>query len=648
MLKIMGCTGRSPLWRVITFALMLVGMGELHANPDTLHVITHNRTYITTNPATGSNPYPGWALFPPSDRHYRKVILSITFECPDKLMCAEWDYLDRIYIRHSGGKTSPLIDLEIGRMLTPYGRRFNSDWKFTWELDISDFSSFLHDSTQIEYLHTGYEPPNDRGWRITLDFMCITGESAMKFLSIQKVYQGTFLYGDSTRSIEADLTPFTIKPIEGATVGRFLISQTGHGMDDTEGCSEFCSKWRSIYWDNKIIESKPIWKECASNPLFPQAGTWIFDRANWCPGELNPPDFYQFPLDENTHVLDVNMQPYSVPKPTANYAITAYFISYGKPVSRRDVSIETILIPSEADMFNRINPAAHAPVIHVKNMGSEPVKEMKIEYGFRGKKALIYKWKGLIDFYGTEEIELPMPELPLTESYLTVKLRSVNKTKDDYPDDNQQHTSYKPVPVFPSHLDFYLRTNLEPAQTSSYLKNSEGNLVFQHLPGSLDSGKIYRDSLILSPGYYQYVISDTAGDGLEFWYNSTAGKGAARILDFEGHLVKNFNPDFGNSTGCWFRIGDESLAVRDTSPVIDVFPIRTNGKFDLDVFFNTLQPLLQVQIIHPDGSIALMKNFYQVKEGLLPFDMSGKPEAIYTVRILSGRKDYLRRVKIAL
>jgi len=25
-------------------------------------------------------------------------------------------------------------------------------------------------------------------------------------------------------------------------------------------------------------------EECADNPLYPQGGTWIYDRAGWCPG----------------------------------------------------------------------------------------------------------------------------------------------------------------------------------------------------------------------------------------------------------------------------------------------------------------------------------------------------------------------------
>ena len=32
--------------------------------------------------------------------------------------------------------------------------------------------------------------------------------------------------------------------------------------------------------------TQEIWRDdCGENPLYPQGGTWIYDRANWCPGD---------------------------------------------------------------------------------------------------------------------------------------------------------------------------------------------------------------------------------------------------------------------------------------------------------------------------------------------------------------------------
>ncbi|MFN8205812.1 MAG: peptide-N-glycosidase F-related protein [Bacteroidales bacterium] len=616
--------------------------------PDTIRVISHNREYITTDPSTGTNSYSKWTVFPGKEISYRKVLLQVTFECPDKLMCAEWDYLDRIYIRRTGGLKGDSANLEIARMLTPYGRRFTAEWKFSWQVDVTDFSSFLHDSTEIEYVHTGYEPCNDRGWRISLEFICIQGESVMDFRGIEKVYEGNFLYGDSSRSIAADLVPFQLRCLDGASVGRFRILQTGHGMDEKEGCAEFCPKWRTIRWDRQVVDQKLIWKECASNPLYPQAGTWIFDRANWCPGELNVPDVYNFSFDSSeNHQLEVEMEPYIAHNPSARYAITAYFFQFGKARNRRDASLEKIIVPTDEQVFSRLNPSAGPAVVEVVNSGSLPVLKMRIEYGYTGGKKMHYSWSGMIGFLENEIIELPPVPVPENPATFYAKIKSVNHFWDQYPADNKLQTRVPALPHWPGNLIFSLRTNREAEQTSGFLQDASGNTVFMHLPGSLDSLQEYRDTVHLDPGCYQYVLADTAGDGLEFWYNSTAGKGAARVLDGDGKLIKNFNPDFGNSTGTWFRVTDKPVAVIDTTPVLEIFPIRTTGRFSLEVFFNETQPIVQVQLIHPDGSVAMNKFFYEVKEGLLPLDMRERPDAIYSVKIITRNSDYLRRVKIA-
>jgi hypothetical protein len=92
---------------------------------------------------------------------------------------------------------------------------------------------------------------------------------------------------------------------------RLRILQTGHGMDKTENCAEFCSKYRDVLFDNQIVEHRDIWSECATNPVYPQAGTWIYDRANWCPGCMVDPEGFSFLVQPGSvHEIDVDMQPY--------------------------------------------------------------------------------------------------------------------------------------------------------------------------------------------------------------------------------------------------------------------------------------------------------------------------------------------------
>jgi len=110
---------------------------------DTLHVISHDRKLVVTDPSKGINLYKSWAKFPSAPESVRQIKLKLTLGCPDNMRCADWDYKDHITIRRTGGVKGPSQDYEIGRMLTPYGGAFKKGWKFMWEVDITDFALIL-------------------------------------------------------------------------------------------------------------------------------------------------------------------------------------------------------------------------------------------------------------------------------------------------------------------------------------------------------------------------------------------------------------------------------------------------------------------------------------------------------------------------
>src|SRR2546428_11116616 len=105
-------------------------------------------------------------------------------------------------------------------MLTPYGGAFGKDWKFEWEVDVTDFSLLLRDSVEVEYKHTGYEPNKDRGWAVTVDFEIVKGKPAFEPVSIQKIYDDIFSYGDSSKPIEQTLKPVSFTANTNASFAR--------------------------------------------------------------------------------------------------------------------------------------------------------------------------------------------------------------------------------------------------------------------------------------------------------------------------------------------------------------------------------------------------------------------------------------------
>ncbi len=58
-------------------------------------------------------------------------------------------------------------------------------------------------------------------------------------------------------------------------------SITGHGQN-----GEFNAKYHYYNIDGGEEEYiYHVWNDCSEIPIYPQGGTWIYDRAGWCPGD---------------------------------------------------------------------------------------------------------------------------------------------------------------------------------------------------------------------------------------------------------------------------------------------------------------------------------------------------------------------------
>ncbi len=324
--------------------------------------------------------------------------------------------------------------------------------------------------------------------------------------------------------------------------------QTGHGMDKPDGCAEFCNKYREVWYDGRLIEKKDIWKECGDNPLYPQAGTWVYDRGNWCPGNLMQPDLYDLPVTAGRqHTIDVAMQPYTATNPSADEVITAYLIQYKKAWAQHDVAIQDVINPSDKDAYARLNPTLVQPQIVVKNYGSETLKLLTILYGTKGFAPKTYQWKGSLLPGAKGEITLPgVVDAKGKQDVFEVGLLQPNGQMDGSTADNFIASTFTNVPVQDSVLIIYLQTNNQPAQTGYTLTSSSGQVVRERAYNTLKANTLYRDTIVLQQGHFLFVLRDSADNGLEFWANPRGGRGKARLLNNKEQMVKDFESDYGS------------------------------------------------------------------------------------------------------
>lgn len=612
---------------------------------DTIHVISHNKVLVVTDPSKGEKSFIRWAKFPSQNIDIRKIRMTVTLGCPDSLPCAHWDYLDHIYLRRQGGQNQPSLDYELGRMLTPYGSIFDRGWEWGWTVDITDLSMVLRDSVEIEYMHSGYEPTSV-GWSLSVEFEFTTGKPAADPVSIKRMWEGSYKYGDKTVNMDSTLAPISFTRVRGADFARLRIQQTGHGMDEPKGCSEFCDRYRDIKFDNKLIDRRSLWKECGNNPLYPQGGTWIFDRGNWCPGYLQPADQFDVHLSKSEHSMDIDMEPYrATGNIQANESIASYLIQYKSPNSSYDVAIDRILSPNDDPNLGRFNPVCSEPHVVLRNLGSEVLRSAVIYYGTEGYPLRKHTWHGSLRFNETADVwmEGPLKFKPGKNNFI-VQVKDPNGKKDGWIADNSMKVTFNSPLVLPEKMIVEFRTNEAPKDNKLSIMDAFGGIQFIREPSSLKANTLYSDTLLLPKGCYELNLSDSTGNGLEFWFEPEQGHGFLRLLDAKGRLLYNFESDCGSGQHLAFvTTSSYSYDTTQYKYAFSVFPLRVKDKLVFDCVASRPENIT-VLIRGSENAILEKHEYIGLQNRMTTFDLSHlKPGRHFLEVQVDGKRLFKKR-----
>lgn len=527
-------------------------------------------------------------------------------------------------------KFPQVIRYELARYITPYGNGLSLGTGWTWTFDVSDYRTLLADSV---HLAAG-------NWQELLDmkFIMIKGTPPRDVIDIQNIYTGAFDYGHTNNPIENHLIPKTATIPANAVTARWKSRVTGHGMDTPSNCAEFCPKYHYYKVNGTQQFSQLVWRDnCDVNPLYPQGGTWVYDRANWCPGaEVWTYDFELTPFitPGNAVTLDHDVQAYTNNGEWSYYQIEDQVVSYGAPNFTLDAAIEDILSPSKDQMWLRYNPICDNPVIRIKNTGSADLTSLTITYGLNGATPSVYNWTGNLKFMESAEVKLGDMNWVGNATAFTVTVSNPNGAADQYAPNNSKTTNYVYPPAMPSTFVIEFKSNNYPGENQYTLKNSAGNIVHQR--NNLTANTIYKDTLTLPDGCYEFELTDSGEDGLSWWANSAQGSGYVRFKKSTSNvIIKNFGNDFGGKIFQQFTTGmmvgvDEYILTNEAT--LNVYPNPSNGHVYVDV--NLLEKQNgKIEIIDLLGKLILTHEFKDLSAESLETDLSYLKAGIYFVRL---------------
>ena len=560
------------------------------AQNDTIHVQAQQDAQLTWY-----GNYDAIAAFPTQNVSYEKILMDFTLGCADG-GCSHWDYTVSVYLMDPTGaldSTIAVLDtlslepfevdttwnvyevlekFELGRLITPYGNYmdwvqptdpndlFDDSWEHSLIFDVTDFAPILQDSSLIRVHYSGWSS----GFSATVDFDFIKGTPAREVLSIENMAP---VGGYSYQSLADDqnftaITKSFDENVEGVAVKSYV---SGHGHEGPQSCCEWVSKQHSIAINDEEIYQWYVWKDCGMIPVYPQGGTWPFDRAGWCPGTAVDMQFSELTefIDLEAEVeLDYRVQPYSNNGEEAGtFIVSNTLFSYGEINFEKDIEITDILKPTNKDQWSRMNPICGNPLVEIRNRGSQFLTSATIQYGIEGGELSTYEWTGAMDFFESSLVELPAPNWSgLTED--SKFIATVILDDDEYLSNNTLTSDFDIPEVLPSEFVFEFRTQTNygstnrAAQSSFYIYDIDGELVFEHSSG-LQPYTWYKDTISLPTGCYELVFEDSAEDGVnEHWYynESSTAAGKVQIRNMEGDIFKKFPDDFGQQIDYRFTV----------------------------------------------------------------------------------------------
>ena len=629
----------------LSIIFFFISFQIIYSQEDTIFIQAHD--YVDMD---WYGNYDAWANFPSDENTYRKILMHYDMRCSSS-GCSGWDYTTKISLMKENGEVdengNPVFihDQTLANVITPYGtymqgsgsNGFSPNWVQRYTYDVTDFAPLLKDSVLIRAFYGGWST----GFNVTLNFEFIEGTPPRNVLDIQNLWSGSNSYSD-IQNVLSDTLVFIPQEAKNSIM-RVTIS--GHGQDGefTPGVDY------TVSLNGENLYTQEIWRDdCGEVALYPQGGTWVYDRANWCPGDkatTRDHELTSFIQTGQENLLDFNIYRPNWNPAEASYIYDAQLITFEEPNFNLDAVMEDIISPSNKDEYFRFNPSCSNPIIKIKNQGSQTLNSAEIHYGFDQFSNNIFYWSGSLKFGETEIIELP----PISwnwdnQTTFYANILMPNNIEDEYEVNNMLKSNYEYVEEYPSSFAMWFKTNSYPNESSYEIRNNENELIFSKT--GMEANTLYKDTFNLSPGCYKIQILDTGGnqnlneDGLSWWANDD-GSGYARLREVPGGFFKYYQADFGTELTDYFRVGNYFMSNTEIEDILfDVFPNPSNGNFNVFVESNINNKVI-LKIIDINGKV--IKEMIKDEGGSYQnFTIKDLPNGIYTI-LLESENDRMKK-----
>ena len=526
------------------------------------------------------------------------------------------------------------VEVVLQKYITPYGNNLDLGDGFLWVYDVTDYEPLLHDTLDLR----GGDGRELIDWK----FVFIDGTPPREVQDIQVLYPGTS--SNYANIVNNPKTEVVVPSASAASYGlRFTV--TGHLFSNTPNCAEFCQRTHYFNVDGTRVHDWILWKECSMNPLYPQGGTWIYDRTGWCPGA----GAEVYTLDLTPHltagqpaeiVYSIDPDNYLI----GNWDAEIHYMEFGQPNHSLDVELYDIISPNDWEFYGRVNPTCQSPKVIIRNSGGTNLTSCKINYMVRGGTLETYTWNGNLGFLDTAEVSLPIPDQTFwatssPDRVFEVYVSDPNGSTDQYVDNDYAEATYELPPEYTEQVVITFQANSRGLENSYRVKDQYGNIILdrpQFAPGFL-----IRDTLNLPDGCYVFELDDSDDDGLYF-FNNNDGSGFCRLSGVStGNNLISFRSDFGRFIRHYFTM-NASVGIEETfQPHFEVYPNPGTGLFHLQMAGVKSAVKLEVldQVGHRIGQMEFAKGSTSGQ-----IDLQDFPAGLYLLKFQTSDREVVKKV----
>lgn len=550
---------------------------------------------------------------------------------------------------------------EIGRFITPYGIGFDLGPNgFTYVYDVTDYQSLLQGDVDFQ-AHNTQE-------LIDVRFAFVLGTPPRDVIKMERLWggRGSYTYSNLDNDVNLSATDVDLDP--SGAMFKLRTRITGHGHYGSVNCCEWGNgqgRDHEILIDGTPRLNWEIWQEteCGDNPNTGQGGTWPYAREGWCPGDKVTD--YEFDITPyvtagTTASIDYDIEDvpaWDLAQGGGNYVIAVHMVTYGAPNFTVDGAIVDVLNPNGWEYYSKWNPTCQNPRIIIQNTGSETMTSAVINVWIGGfDNVLSFNWTGSLEFLEQEIVEIPVTsdwwyDFEGSNTF-TARLYSVNGQTDEYQPNNRMTVEFEAAPSAPADVFIWLKTNNKANENQLYLKDDQGNIIFQRT--TLVNNTDYKDTLHLDPGCYTLELYDSDHDGLGYWYSNTpvslGGEGETngtfQLRKAAGGLINNFDRDFGHYTSYSFSVGYEvGLEENNSSSFMQIYPNPSEGMFNL-VLDNFPGDAVQIEIYNEMGQLVHAEQLQGEATGYFEqqLDLTSLESGLYLIRVVSDEQTSSQRL----